>query len=171
MDDTTWDCIVVGAGAAGLSAALVLGRARRRTLVVDAGGQSNRAAPGIGGLLGHDGRPPAEFYAAGREELAAYPSVEQRAGEVVGGEQRGAGFVLELADGSTETARRVLLATGMEYRIRAAHCPGSRSAGATPCSTARSATAGRSAAGRWACSTAAPPGCSGRSCCAPGATT
>ena len=72
--DTTWDCIVVGGGAAGLSAALVLGRARRRTLVVDAGGQSNRAAHGIGGLLGHDGRPPADFYAAGRAELAAYPS-------------------------------------------------------------------------------------------------
>jgi choline dehydrogenase-like flavoprotein len=77
--DTNWDCIVVGAGAAGLSAALVLGRARRRTLVIDAGGQSNRAAEGIGGLLGHDGRPPDEFYAAGRDGLAPYPSVEQPA--------------------------------------------------------------------------------------------
>jgi thioredoxin reductase len=76
--DTTWDCIVVGAGAAGLSAALVLGRARRRTLVVDAGGQSNRHAEGIGGLLGHDGRPPEELYAVGRHELAAYPTVELR---------------------------------------------------------------------------------------------
>jgi thioredoxin reductase len=120
----TWDCIVVGGGAAGLSAALVLGRARRRTLVVDRGDQSNRVAHGIGGLLGHDGRPPAEFYAAARAELASYPSVELRSGEVVGGERRepgggeldGAGFVLELADGSQETARRVLLATGMDYR-------------------------------------------------------
>ena len=112
-----WDCIVVGAGAAGLSAALVLGRARQRTLVVDAGGQSNRDAHGIGGLLGQDGRPPAAFYAAGREELARYPSVEVRAGEVVGGERHEAGFVLELADGSREVARRVLLATGMNYRF------------------------------------------------------
>ena len=47
-------CIVVGAGSAGLSAALVLGSARQRTLVVDAGGQSNRVAHGIGGLLDHD---------------------------------------------------------------------------------------------------------------------
>ena len=62
---------MVGGGAAGLSAALVLGRARRRTLVVDAGRQSNLAASGIGGLLGHDRRPPAELYAARREELAA----------------------------------------------------------------------------------------------------
>jgi thioredoxin reductase len=114
--DETWDCIVVGAGAAGLSAALVLGRARRRTLVVDAGQQSNLPAHGIGGLLGQDSRPPAEFYAAGREEIAAYPSVELRSGEVVRGERNDAGFLLELGDGSRETARRVLLATGMEYR-------------------------------------------------------
>jgi thioredoxin reductase len=56
--DIEWDCIVVGGGAAGLGAALVLGRARRRTLVVDEGKQSNLVAHGIGGLLGHDGRPP-----------------------------------------------------------------------------------------------------------------
>jgi thioredoxin reductase len=117
--DTTWDCIVVGAGAAGLSAALVLGRARRRTLVVDAGGQSNRDATGIGGLLGHDGRAPAELYAAGRDELAAYPTVQLRSGEVLGGERQDAGFVLELADGSREVTRRVLLATGMDYRFPA----------------------------------------------------
>jgi thioredoxin reductase len=115
--DMTWDCIVVGGGAAGLSAALVLGRARQRTLVIDAGNQSNRSAEGIGGLLGHDARPPAAFYAAGRHELAAYPTVEQRSGEVLGGERRDAGFVLDLADGSRELAPRVLLATGMDYHL------------------------------------------------------
>ncbi len=114
--ETNWDCIVVGAGAAGLSAALVLGRARRRTLVIDAGEQSNRAAHGIGGLLGQDGRSPDAFYAAGREELAAYASVELRSGEVVSGERHDDGFVLELAGGARESARSVLLATGMEYR-------------------------------------------------------
>jgi thioredoxin reductase len=111
-----WDCIVVGGGAAGLSAALVLGRARRRTLVVDAGRPSNGVAHGIGGLLGHDGRPPADLYAAGRAELAAYPSVEVRTGEVVDGARKEGHFVLDLADGTREVARRVLLATGMEYR-------------------------------------------------------
>ena len=117
--EKVWDCIVVGAGAAGLSAALVLGRARQRTLVVDAGGQSNRAAHGIGGLLGHDGRPPVAFYAAGRDELAAYTTVELRSGEVLSGERHERGFVLELDDGSREVARRVLLATGMDYRFPA----------------------------------------------------
>ena len=115
--ERSWDCIVVGAGAAGLSAALVLGRARQRTLVVDAGRQSNLVAHGIGGLLGHDGRPPAELYAAGRNELAAYPTVELRSAEVVSGERRDGGFVLHMADGSHETARRVLLASGMDYRF------------------------------------------------------
>ena len=111
--DATWECIVVGGGAAGLSAALVLGRARRRTLVVDAGQQSNRPAHGIGGFLGSDGLPPAELSARGRAELAKYPTVEVRDGEVVEGAP---GFTLELADGSRETTKRVLLSTGMEYR-------------------------------------------------------
>ncbi len=108
-----WDCVIVGGGAAGLSAALVLGRARRRVLLVDAGNQSNLAAHGIGGLLGSDGRPPADLYAAGRSELASYPTVEVRRGEIVRGEP---GFTLELADGTREQARTVLLATGMQYR-------------------------------------------------------
>jgi thioredoxin reductase len=108
-----WDCIVIGGGAAGLSAALVLGRARRRVLVLDAGRQSNLAAHGIGGLLGFDGRPPSDLYAHGRSELTAYGNVEVRTGEVVNAEY---GFAVELADGTRERSRTVLLAAGMEYR-------------------------------------------------------
>ena len=115
---TTWDCIVVGGGAAGLSAGLVLGRARRRALIVDAGMQSNRVAHGIGGLLGHDQRPPSDLYELGRRELRAYPSVDVRDGVVVSGHPLDSGFRLELADGSSEQTRRVLLATGMQYRPR-----------------------------------------------------
>lgn len=111
--NTEWDCIVVGGGAAGLSAALVLGRARRRTLLVDAGAQSNLSAHGIGGLLGFDGTPPAQLYERGREQLAPYPSVEFRTGDVVSAT---AGFTVELADGTTQRSRALLLATGMDYR-------------------------------------------------------
>jgi thioredoxin reductase len=71
MDLEMYDCVVVGAGAAGLSAALVLGRARVKTLVVDAGRQSNLASTGIGGLLGADQSPPAAFYAAARAEVGS----------------------------------------------------------------------------------------------------
>jgi thioredoxin reductase len=112
-----WDCIIVGGGAAGLSAGLVLGRARKRSLVVDLGEQSNRPAHGIGGLLGHDGRRPEDLYAAGRAELSAYPSVEARAGLVTGASQTDGGFAVTLADGSVELTRRMILATGMDYRV------------------------------------------------------
>lgn len=115
MDDI-WDCVIIGGGAAGLSAALVLGRARRRTLVVDAGEPSNAVAHGIGGLLGHDGRAPAELYAAGRAELTRYPQVQLRTG-VVTDVRRGEQFAVELADGTVELARRIVLATGMQYRL------------------------------------------------------
>lgn len=116
LKNSEWDCVVVGGGAAGLSAALVLGRARRRTLLVDAGRQSNLPAHAIGGLLGYDGRPPGQLYGAGRAELGRYDAVEFRIGEVTAARSDGSGFVLELADGSRHRTRRVLLATGMEYR-------------------------------------------------------
>jgi thioredoxin reductase len=114
-ENVPWDCVVVGGGAAGLSAALVLGRARRRTLVLDAGRQSNLPTHGIGGLLGHDGRPPGELYALGRRELDAYPAVEVRDAAVSTGRRTGAGFALTLEDGEVVEAPRVLLALGMDY--------------------------------------------------------
>ncbi|WP_395307644.1 NAD(P)/FAD-dependent oxidoreductase [Mycobacterium sp. AMU20-3851] len=110
-----WECVVVGGGAAGLSAALVLGRARRRTLVVDADRQSNRAADTMGGVLGFDRRPPAELYSKGREELSAYPSVRYQPSEVRRGTPVDGGYALDLDDGQTVYGRRVLLATGMDY--------------------------------------------------------
>lgn len=114
--DETWDCVIVGGGAAGLSAALVLGRARRRTLVIDEGAPSNLSAHGIGGLLGQDGRPPAQLYADGRAELAKYPSVRFISGRVAGAHADGVDFSVSLAEGGTVRARRLLLATGMQYR-------------------------------------------------------
>jgi thioredoxin reductase len=111
------DSIVIGAGAAGLSAGLTLARARRTTLVIDAGRQSNLAATGLGGLLGHDRRPPAEYYAAGRAELSAYPSIEIRHGEAVRATREEDGtFTVALADGGRAHARTLILAPGMDYR-------------------------------------------------------
>ena len=116
--NSDFDALVVGGAAAGLSAALVLGRARVRTLVVDAGEPSNRAAHTIGGLLGQDGTSPAHLYAAGREQVAALPSVELRAGVVTGIEPAAGDdpeFRTTLGDGATVVVRRVLLAGGMRY--------------------------------------------------------
>jgi thioredoxin reductase len=112
-----WDCIVVGAGAAGLSAGLTLARGRRRTLIIDAGRQSNLVAAGIGGLLGHDQRPPEEFYAAGRGELSAYPDVEVRQGDVVQGVREDDGsFTVTLTGDRHVGTRHLVLAPGMDYR-------------------------------------------------------
>lgn len=83
-------------------------------LLIDAGEQSNLPATGIGGLLGHDGRPPAELYGIGRRELASY-GVQIRSGEVIDISRVDEDFVVRSADGADERARRVLLATGMAY--------------------------------------------------------
>jgi thioredoxin reductase len=110
------DCLIVGGGAAGLSASLVLGRARRDALLVDAGAQSNRPAHAVGGLLAQEGTSPAALYEAGSAQLAGYPSVTTRRDRVTAIERREDGtFAARLADGDSVAARRVLLATGMEY--------------------------------------------------------
>jgi thioredoxin reductase len=110
------ESLIVGGGAAGLSAALVLGRARRDVVVVDAGDQSNRPAHAIGGLLAQEGTSPAGLYAAGREQLAAHASVTVRDGTIEAIEPRDDGtFEARLAGGDELAARRVLLAMGMQY--------------------------------------------------------
>jgi thioredoxin reductase len=113
-----FDCVIVGGGAAGLSAAMVLGRARRRTLVLDAGAQSNLAAAHIGGLLGHDGTPPAEFYELARAQVAAYDAVVLRGAEAVDARSDGDAFVVVLGgDGGEVRAHALVLATGMQYQV------------------------------------------------------
>lgn len=67
-----WDTIIIGAGAAGLSGALMLGRARRRVLVIDSGHPRNRFALHMHGVLGQEGVSPLELRAKGREEASAY---------------------------------------------------------------------------------------------------
>jgi len=107
--DFDWDCIVVGAGPAGLSAALTLGRARRRVLVLDSGAPRNFAAQAMHGVLGHDGLDPATLRARGVEELGRY-GIEVRAAEVDPAQARAIDGGVELGG---ERARTVILATGL----------------------------------------------------------
>ncbi|QOV45345.1 NAD(P)/FAD-dependent oxidoreductase [Streptomyces chromofuscus] len=113
----SYEVVVIGGGTAGLSAALVLGRARRRTLVVDAGEPRNAPAAHMQGYLSRDGMPPAEFLAVGRAEIARYgvELVRDRAVDV----GRGADFAVELASGRTVRARRLVVTTGLKDELPA----------------------------------------------------
>ncbi|MFH8611570.1 NAD(P)/FAD-dependent oxidoreductase [Streptomyces sp. NPDC018029] len=113
MRNESYDVVVVGGGTAGLSAALVLGRSRRRVLVVDAGEPRNAPAAHMQGYLSRDGMPPAEFLAEGRRELERY-GVEVVRGRVSAVTADGAGeFGVALAGGGAVHARRVVMATGL----------------------------------------------------------
>ncbi|MFJ2832444.1 NAD(P)/FAD-dependent oxidoreductase [Streptomyces sp. NPDC087263] len=108
-----YEAIVIGGGSAGLSAALVLGRARRSTLVVDAGEPRNAPAAHMQGYLTRDGMPPGEFLAEGRREIERY-GVELVAGRVVDVVRDEAGeFDVTLVEGPTVHARRLVVATGL----------------------------------------------------------
>src|SRR3954467_322064 len=109
--DPSRECIVVGAGPAGLNAALVLGRARRRVLVLDNGAPRNYATHEMHGVLGHDGVDPADLRARGRAELAGY-GVEVVTAEVQDAEGLDGVVRLHSTRGADVT-RTVLLATGM----------------------------------------------------------
>ena len=108
-----WDVVVVGGGAAGLSAALVLGRSRRRTLVVDAGAPRNAPSPSAHSCFTRDGTPPAELLRIGREQLAPYDSVRVVHDRVTSVRAADGGFTVDLDDGDAVEARRVLLAVGV----------------------------------------------------------
>ncbi|HEU4424405.1 MAG TPA: NAD(P)/FAD-dependent oxidoreductase [Pilimelia sp.] len=113
----TYDVVVVGGGAAGLSAALTLARSRRSVLVIDAADPRNAPAGHVHNYLARDGVPPGDLLASGRAELTGY------GGEVVTGTVTGArrvedpdgvtGFQVHLADGREARARRLLMTTGL----------------------------------------------------------
>ena len=111
-----YDVIVVGGGPAGLSAALTLGRCRRRVLVCDRGEPRNERSAGLHGYLTRDGIAPADFRAAAREELVPY-GIEFRPVAVKGARKERAGFSVALADGGRERSRFLLLATGVKDHL------------------------------------------------------
>ncbi|WP_223652292.1 NAD(P)/FAD-dependent oxidoreductase [Hymenobacter psoromatis] len=112
------DVLIIGAGSAGLSAALTLGRCRRRVLLADGGAPRNAPSGGVHGFLTRDGVRPAELLRLGHAQLAPYPTVSVQELKITGLDKIADGF---RAAGTTSqghawvgTARRVLLATGVE---------------------------------------------------------
>jgi thioredoxin reductase len=107
------DVIVVGGSYAGLAAALQLGRARRRVLVIDAGVRRNRNAAHSHGFLGQDGRDPAEIAAQGRAEVLAYPTVRWVESSAESVARDGDTFAVTVAGGERFLAERLILALGV----------------------------------------------------------
>lgn len=111
------DALIVGGGPAGLSAGLILGRSRRRVLIVDAGRPRNAAALAMHGYLSRDGMAPSEFLQIGREQLTTYPNVEFRRGEAVDAARTKEGFIVHFEDGRSVRSRLLLLASGVVDEI------------------------------------------------------
>ena len=118
-----YDVVIVGGGAAGLSAALVLTRARRQVAVVDAGRPRNAPAAHMQGFLGSDGLPPSQLLAAGRAEVTGYGGqlIAGTATAITPGPGSAAParqyFDVTLEDGRSLRARRVLVTTGLRDDI------------------------------------------------------
>jgi thioredoxin reductase len=107
------EVLIIGGGPAGLSAALLLGRCRRRVLLCDGGKPRNRASPAIHGLLGRDGRSPTMFLEEARQQLTRYTSVSIRPTQVDTVRNAGGHFVFTCGDGAVGRASKILLATGI----------------------------------------------------------
>jgi thioredoxin reductase len=108
----TYDVAVIGGGAAGLSAALVLSRARRAVAVIDAGQPRNAPAAHLHGFLSRDGVAPSQLLATGRAEIAGYGG-HLVSGEVTDVYRTDTGFRVHRTDGEPLTARRLLVTTGL----------------------------------------------------------
>jgi thioredoxin reductase len=107
-----FDVVVIGGGPAGLSAALMLGRCRRRVLVCDLGQPRNRHSRAIHGYLTRDGIAPHTFAEMGRGELSPY-GVEVRGVGVTGARRADNRFAVALGDGGEEQTKFLLIATGV----------------------------------------------------------
>lgn len=109
-----WDVLIVGAGPAGMSAALILGRCCRRVLLCDAGTPRSWAAREMHSFLSRDGIDPNEFRTLSKKELAAYPNVHLRFAEVTQIHKKKDGtFEAEFQAGAPQKCRKILLATGV----------------------------------------------------------
>ncbi|HKO99168.1 MAG TPA: NAD(P)/FAD-dependent oxidoreductase [Pyrinomonadaceae bacterium] len=113
MTGVLYDVIIVGGGPAGLSAALVLGRCRRRVLVCDAGRPRNAASHALHGFITRDGIDPAEFLKIARGQVALYDTVELKRTEVSSAVRNKDSFDVTIANGEIVKARKLLLATGV----------------------------------------------------------
>lgn len=107
------DVIIIGGSFAGLTAAMQLGRARRKVTVLDTGLNRNRYAANAHNILGHDGTPPGDLLSAARKQVAHYPTVKLVSGKAVSIAGEPDNFVVTTAEGETISGRRIVLSYGI----------------------------------------------------------
>lgn len=115
----TFDVIVIGGSYAGMAGALQLARGRRKVAVIDAGIRRNRFAEHSHGVLGQDGKPPAQIAAEAKAQLLLYPNLTWIEGKVESAEKTGDLFTVTTGDNQTLSAKRLLLATGVSDHLPA----------------------------------------------------
>jgi thioredoxin reductase len=108
-----YDVIIIGGGPAGLNAAMILGRSRRKVIVFDSGEPRNRWSDNLNGFLTSDGINPAEFIQKGRAELAKY-TIELLDKKVATATYSKGTFIVNDIDNKTYESRKLLLATGLK---------------------------------------------------------
>lgn len=133
--ESKYDVIIVGGSYSGLAAGMALGRALRKTLIVDNGHPCNKQTPHSHNFLTHDGRTPEEITRLARAQVAQYSSVVFSETLATAGKTIKAGFEIRVETGETFTARKLILATGIRdimpeipgfaecWGVSALHCP------------------------------------------------
>lgn len=109
-----YDCIIIGGGPSGMSAALVLGRANKEIVLFDEDKPRNRVTNESHGFITRDGITPTAFKSLAKEDLLKYPSIKVDNRKVVDAQKKGKLFTIQTSDGQTFEARKILLATGLQ---------------------------------------------------------
>jgi len=133
--ENIFDVIIIGGSYAGLAAAMALGRALKHVLVIDDGQPCNRQTPHSHNFLTRDGEPPATIAGIARQQVQAYKTVQFIKGRAIKGEKTSDGFSIQISNGESFNARKLVFATGIQdllpainglqqcWGISVLHCP------------------------------------------------
>jgi len=135
QSNNNFEVIIVGGSYAGLSAAMALGRALKKVLVIDNGKPCNRQTPYSHNFLTNDGRKPAEIAVLASLQVSRYDTVRLFSGVAINGIKTENGFQIESASGESFTTKKLIFATGIKdllpaidglsecWGISVIHCP------------------------------------------------
>ncbi|WP_042349802.1 NAD(P)/FAD-dependent oxidoreductase [Bacillus massiliigorillae] len=112
-----YDCAVIGGGPAGMSASLVLGRARRNVILFDDNEPRNAVTRESHGFLTRDGVKPNELKKIARTELSKYPSIILQRMKIASIRKGDNHFSIETLEGELYSARKIIFATGVKEAL------------------------------------------------------